>query len=93
MQVGWVRGKKHAYVFPLFASLRGIVLPRQARDKRQETLGTEGGVLCTYLVAFLSFRDSLDTADTTRFPVAQFGPVDDPGAVRKNAFLAMPVIL
>jgi hypothetical protein len=43
--------------------------------------------------AFLSFRDSLDTADTTRFPVAQFGPVDDPGAVRKNAFLAMPVIL
>ena len=28
--------------------------------------------------AFLSFRDSLDTADTLRFPVGQFGPVDDP---------------
>ena len=32
----------------------------------------------TAKVAFLSFRDSLDTADTLRFPVAQFGPVDDP---------------
>ena len=32
----------------------------------------------TAKAAFLSFRDSLDTADTLRFPVAQFGPVDDP---------------
>ena len=28
--------------------------------------------------AFVSFRDSLDTANTLRFPVAQFGPVDSP---------------
>eukprot|EP01043_Picozoa_sp_COSAG02_P052438 COSAG02_NODE_5649_length_4152_cov_2.423143_2_plen_613_part_00 len=32
----------------------------------------------TAQAAFLSFRDSLDTADTLRFPIAQFGPVDDP---------------
>ena len=31
----------------------------------------------TAQAAFLSFRDSLETADTKRFPVAQFGPVDN----------------
>ena len=30
----------------------------------------------TATAAFIGFRDSLDTADTERFPVAQFGPVN-----------------
>ena len=32
----------------------------------------------TAQAAFLSFRDSLETADTVRFPITQFGPVDNP---------------
>ena len=32
--------------------------------------------VATATAAFLSFRDSLDTADTDRFPEAIFGPVN-----------------